>query len=213
MAEIFRGQKYDTGLCFSHNIGPLRNNDVVKNDPDHISDDTRLVVDATCFLLYTNVIGSATYTSGDTILGVPPEARSQRYFAMEHYPRANPSNSHIEIDSWDTSTNAEYSIEQIRGRGHKTVAAIGIGRHAENGAMYLENLGQPVAEVFKAEEVIYEALRILDPAKAAQFKKDFRTFYHLSGNGIKELIRSGLIRTVDPHGHFLRAIAHRSRKQ
>ncbi len=191
----------DLLIVLGKNLGVEWNVERVRDDPDLLSDDSRLNIEAAGELW---IPGRLLLLSGGRTIG--PDFPSQPEAAQTYLRRECPDiplhDIRLDETGFDTAASAETIARQVRTSTLKArhIGLISVGYHVENAGRLFRNYGAPIESLIAAEDIVAER-----SAEDAERIADWRELPRVQEEEKRERIR-GIILHVDRKGKLIRTL-------
>lgn len=196
-------------VVLGKNIGVGSSPEDIRQDPDHLSDESRMTVQAAGILYGASagnmdLLFSGGHTAGET---VPTEAEAmQSYFRLQ-YPEVPETSLSTEDESIDTRTNAiEVAKILAVGPNYDRIDLLSVFYHVSNAATLFRRLDVPIDRTYASDEIVGER-----SGEDRAFVHDWYGSERIAKEIQKERVRSVLLNTIDRRGRLLHAVTQRSR--
>jgi uncharacterized SAM-binding protein YcdF (DUF218 family) len=199
----------DLLVVLGKNIGVGSSPEDIRNDPDYLSDDSRISALAAGMVYKSlpsgiDVLFSTGHTAGTDI---PAEAAAMRAFTLRHYPDIPDARLLTEEVSTDTRTNAIEVAKILKAEpNYDRIDLMSVGFHVMNARKLFDRFGVPINRTIASDEVVSERseedrIFVQKWFGSERIKKEVQ----------KEKIRSVLLATIDRRGRLLHAVTQHSR--
>ena len=199
----------DLLVVLGKNIGVGSSPEDIRNDPDYLSDDSRISALAAGEIYQSltsgiDVLFSTGHTAGADI---PAEAAAMRAFTLRHYPDIPSDRLSTEEQSIDTRTNAIEVARILTAKpNYDRIDLMSVGFHVINAEKLFSRIGVPIHRTIASEEVV--------SARSEEDRMFVQTWFgseRIKKEIQKEKVRSVLLATIDRRGRLLHAVTQHSR--
>jgi hypothetical protein len=177
----------------------------IRNDPKHLSTESRIITTAAGMLYRPGMTMLLTggRTAGVDFLAQPEYALDYLYRRFPHIPLQNVI---LDNSSIDTAGSAQYVSSLFKVLEYNQSAVLGIGGHVENIGKMFTNYDAKPDYLVAAEDIF---------SRKSQFHRQYIDKWRRQPatrlERQKEAIRGFGLKTIDPRGNMLRLITSKTR--
>jgi uncharacterized SAM-binding protein YcdF (DUF218 family) len=211
--------KLDALIVLGHNIGAGWKGERIRQNPDNLSGHSKLSTLAAAIAFKERLTDKIIFSSGHTSgIETRSEAEAMRDFLKIRFPEIPDGAIILESNSIDTAGNAEESKKIVDQNQFKNIGLMSTRDHLNNSIILFKRYGLRVKKenCFASEELVAKYMEKINtpekPKDPKSFLEGYRKSPQVKGDRKKELIRSILLRTIDPKGKILRQVSKRTRK-
>lgn len=199
----------DLLIVLGKNIGIGSSPEDIRNDPDHLSDDSRISALAAGMVYGSQPSGmDVLFSTGHTAgADIPSEAAAMRAFTLSHYPDIPSGRLLTEEVSNDTRTNAIEVAKLLAAKpNYDRINLMSVSFHVVNAGKLFDRSGVRINRIIASDKVLSDRSE-----KDRVFVQDWFGSERVKKEIKKEKVRSVLLATVDRRGRLLHMVTKHSR--
>jgi hypothetical protein len=193
----------DVLFVLGKNKGIGWNQQDIQNDPDGLSDTSRIITASAAFL-YEHMPGLQLVLSGGrtTGEGFDSQPASAYKYLHKRFPGIDPEDVELDETSPDTKQSALAALAIVSSGNYQHPAVISTEKHAKNAARLFSNHGVPLESIVAAEDIYAE-----HSTENELYVEAWKRSWNVRLEAAKEVGHSMLLATIDPRGDLVSNVA------